>query len=543
MRPRRPLARLVLSTFSCIAALAWAVCAASAFAQTTFRERVDSLIDAKAGGPASELASDAEFLRRVSLDLIGRIPTTDETKAFLADSAADKRDRCVDRLLASPEHAERMSDFLHVMLLERLGDAPEWRKYLRESIVANKPWDKMVREMIWNDGKEESAQGAAFFFTKRLENYGQNPVDVPGMVRDVGRLFLGMDVQCAQCHDHLFVKDYTQDFYQGLFAFVGQAQIRRDVKFPALAETPLKKKVEFTSVFVKEPRTIGPKLPGGTEIDVPEMKAGEEFLVPPDKKTNYPGELKFSPLRLLAEQLPRSENPAFARNMSNRLWWMLMGRGLVHPLDLHHSENPPSHPELLDLLASEFATHGFDMRWLIGELAKTRVYQRSSRVPEGIDVASVPEASFRTALERPLSAEQLLKSIVVATGEASRAQEKPEGWEKLRERFTKAFANPPKEPEVEFAPSVKAALFLMNDEVVLSWLQPRDGNLVSRLAAITDDGQAADELYLAILSRPATAEEKAEVTQTLARKPDQRTSVLGRLAWALLASTEFSMNH
>ncbi|MEY4181010.1 MAG: hypothetical protein RLY70_4585 [Planctomycetota bacterium] len=530
--------------------LAVAACCCSLLATGTARaadlplhQRIDTLIEARHQGPASELTTDAEFLRRASLDLLGRIPRADEVREFLADRSAEKRAQAIDRLLASPEHPARMADFLHVMLMERQGDAPEWRKYLADSVAANKPWDKMVRDMIHADPADESVRGAAFFFTKRLENYGQNPVDVPGMVRDVGRLFLGVDVQCAQCHDHLFVKDYTQDYYQGLFAFVGQAQIRRDLKFPALAEAPLKKKVEFTSVFVKEPRAIGPKLPGGKEFDVPEMKPDEQFQVPPDRKTNFPGVPRFSTLKLLAEQLPTAENRAFARNMVNRLWWFAMGRGLVHPLDLHHSENPPSHPELLDLLAAEFTAHHFDVRWLLGELTRTRAYQRSSRIPEGVAADSVPEDSYRTALEKPLSSEQWTASVAEAAGVAARERQSVEAWEKLRERFAKAFANPPKEPETEFAPSVKAALFLMNDPVVLGWFQPANGNLAERLAGIPESERAVDELYLAVLSRTPDADERLEAVQMLAKHADKRSAALGRLAWALLTSTEFSVNH
>lgn len=532
--------RLQLVTIVC--AVAWFTTVA-AWGSEPLSTRIDALIQQKFGGPASPRSDDAEFLRRVYLDLAGRVPTAEEARQFLADQAVDKRERLIDRLLASPEHAARMADMLHVMLMERQGDAPEWRKYLTDSVAANKPWDRMVREMIWSDVADEATRGSAFFFTKRLENYGQNPVDVPGMVRDVGRLFLGVDVQCAQCHDHLFVKDYTQDYYQGLFAFVGQAQIRKDVKFPALAETPLKKKVEFTSVFVQEPRSIGPKLPGGAEVELPEMKPGEEYVTPPDRKTNSPGVLKFSTLKLLSEQLPRPENRSFSRNMANRLWWMLMGRGVVHPLDLHHSDNPASHPEVLELMTDEFAGHGYDMRWLLGQLARTETYQRSSRLPDGVDVNSVPEESYRAALEKPLSAEQLLASVLTATGELGREREKPEQWEKLRERFAKAFANPPKEPEVEFAPSVKAALFLMNDAVVLGWLQPRDGNLVQRLQALTEPAQVADELYLAVLSRTPTDEERTEAVEFLGKHAASRPAAIGRLAWALLSSTEFGINH
>ncbi|MFM7843290.1 MAG: DUF1549 domain-containing protein [Planctomycetota bacterium] len=509
--------------------------------------RIDALIQAKMGGSASPRTTDTEFLRRVYLDVTGRVPSTGEARAFLTDTATNKRELLIDRLLDSPEYAVRMSDAWHVMLLERQGESAEWRQFLRASFSADKPWDQLVRDMIWSESADESRRGSAFFLSKRLENYGQNPVDYPGLVRDVGRLLLGVDVQCAQCHDHLFVDQYKQDYYQGLFAFLGQVYLRTDVKFPAVAEKPVTQKVEFSSVFVKEPRSTGPKLPGGMELEIPVIAKGEEYLTPPDKKTNAPGVLKFSPLKLLAEQLPRADNPLFARNAVNRLWWLVMGRGLVHPLDLQHADNPPSHPELLDLLSQEFVAHGFRVKWLLRELLRTEVYQRSSQLPDGVAADDVSESSFRTALERPLSAEQMLATLWQATGPDTPRLFDPPATEaeqgKLRERFTKAFANPPKEPETEYSPSVKAALFLSNDEVVLSWFQPRMGNLVERLQAQTDDDRMLDELYLAILTRTLTDDERAAGKSWLMKNPSQRLLAISRLAWALASSTEFALNH
>src|SRR5262245_59369615 len=185
------------------------------------RRRIDEQIGGRAGGRLSERASDAEFLRRVYLDLAGRVPSLEETRAFLADGAADKREKLIDHLLASDDHVRRMTQVLHVMLMERMGDHAEWQKFLRTSLEANKPWDQLCRELLSPNAEDEATRGSAFWYTKRLEKYGENPVDLPGLVRDVGRLFLGIDVQCAQCHDHLFVEDYKQEFYHGLFAFVG----------------------------------------------------------------------------------------------------------------------------------------------------------------------------------------------------------------------------------------------------------------------------------------------------------------------------------
>lgn len=526
--------------------LALGVGATSVMADEPLHVRIDALILAKAAGrPVAVVADDAEFMRRIALDLTGRTPTTAEVRTFLADTAADKRQKLIDEYLAGPDYPRRMSEAFHVMLMERNGEQPDWAKFLRTAFEKNKPWDQMVREILYPNTEDETTRGAAFFWTKRLEHYGENPVDLPGMTRDVGRLFLGVDLQCAQCHDHLFIDDYKQADFQGLFAFVSHMAIRSDVKFPAVSEKVVEKKIEFASVFKKVKQETGPRLPFGTEVEFVVPVKGEEFEVAPDKAKNIPGVPKFSPLKILAGQLPRSENRLFTRNIVNRLWFVMMGRGIVHPLDLHYLGNAPSHPELLDLLAQEFAAHQFDIKWLLRELALTQTYQRSSILPAGVD--NLPPESFLAANEKSLAAEQLLRSMLQATGELPRvlsngAGESPD-FDKLRERFVKAFANPPREPETEFAPSVKAALFILNDSTVLSWLKAQPANLVERLTAIAEPDPLADELYLSVLTRMPTAEERADVAAYLTKHAADRPKALGQLVWGLLASTEFAINH
>ncbi len=333
--------------------------------------RVDQLITSQAGQPVAPVLDDSGFCRRVTLGFAGRIPSTDELRAFLVDERADKRLRMVDHLLASPEYARRLRDLFHVVLMERLGEHEEWSQFLETSFAANVPWDRFVRQILLPNPDDQAQRGAAFYLTKRLENYGQQPVDLPGLTRDVGRMFLGVDLQCAQCHDHLFVDDYKQVDFQGLHTFLSHTFIRQDVKFPAVGEKLLDKKTDFMSVFIKEPKQTGPRLPFGTEVEVAVFAKGEEFATPPDKGTKFPGQPKFSPLKILSEQLPTAANERFVRNGVNRFWWVLFGRGLVHPLDLAHSANPPSHPEVLDLLAQEFVVHQFDVKWLLRELALT----------------------------------------------------------------------------------------------------------------------------------------------------------------------------
>ncbi len=517
---------------------------APARSQETLHSLIDSHIAAKAGEQTiAPLADDAEFLRRIYLDLAGRIPSGQEARTFLADSAADKRTKLIDQLLAGGDYPRRMQELTHVMLMERRGDSTEWLAFLKSSFEANKPLDQLVREMLNPDTKNDATKGAAFFLAKRLENYGQNPVDYPGLARDVGRMFLGMDLQCAQCHDHLTVRDYKQEDFQGLFAFFQNSFLRQDGKGPSVGEKVMTQKLEFQSVFKKEKKQTGPRLPGKDEVAIEVFEKGKEFAEPPDAKSRNPGVPRFSPLAKLAEQLPAADNAAFARNMANRVWFVMMGRGLVHPLDLHHSENPPSHPELLDLIARELAAHTFDVKWLLRELALTDTYQRSSVLPEGDEP---PAELYVVAHLKYMSAEQLFWSVLQATG-ADSAGSTPtlppgQSLDKLRERFVKAFANPPGEPEGEFTPSLRSALFLLNDLAVLECLKPQPGNLVDRLSKLTDTHQIADELYLSILTRRPTPDERAELADYLAKR-SEGTTALANVAWALLASTEFCINH
>ncbi len=529
-------------------------------AEEPLHQAIDRLITAKAGGPIAPLAGDAEFLRRVYLDLVGKIPTVAEARAFFADSASDKRAKLIDRLLAGPDFPQRMRELFHAMLMERRGDDPNWAEFLRRSFEANKPWDVLTREILAPDAENEATRGAAYFYTSRLDKVGQQDTDYPGLTRDVGRLFLGVDLQCAQCHNHLFIDDYKQQDFQGLYAVFLNTFIRRDVSFPAVGENVMTKKTEFMSVFDKVPLATGPRVPGGAEIQIPVFPAGQEYRVPPDKASKQPGKPKFSPLEQIAGQLATVENGAFRRNLVNRLWFVMMGRGLVHPLDMFHRDNPPSHPELLELLAQEVAARQFDIRSLLRELALSETYQRSGLLV-GMDEAPLP-TSYRVALEKQLSAEQLYSSALAATGApeqpASAAppagdHAKPTGEkakpsdagpdDELRKRFITAFANPPKEPEIGFSPSVKAALFVMNDPQMLALFESRPGNLVDRLAKLSDQEAIAEELYLSVLTRLPSEDERTDVAGALARHPDRRVAVLSQIVWALVASTEFCLNH
>jgi len=500
--------------------------------------RIDKLIDAKYSGPKAAQADDAELLRRVYLDLVGRTPTVAEARKFLDDKDSDKRTKLVDELLKSAEHPRRMTETFNAMLMERRGDNEEWTKFLTKAFEENRPWDVMVRQIIDPRDEDESLRGAAHFAVNRLSKVGQQDTDYPGLTRDVGRLFLGMDLQCAQCHDHLFIDAYKQVDFQGLYTVFLNTAIRTDVKFPALQENLMTKKIDFQSVFTQEPMAVGPRVPGFQEISIPSFKAGEEYLVKPDRKTKVVGVPKFSPLEALAVELADADNRAFRENIANRLWWLAMGRGLVDPLDQHHVDNLASHPELLELLGDEMKARKFDIRSMMRDLVLSETYARGGRW-DGKSGARPAPATYGAATAKALSAEQLFHSVMTATGPQP-ADVNPTD---IRARFVTAYANPPKEPEIEFAPSVKAALFLSNDEKVLDLLKPREGNLVDRLAKQADAGAAAEELYLAVLARRPTDEERNEVRDLVARHGSDKGKLYGMLAWALVSSTEFCLNH
>lgn len=523
------------------------------------REEIDRHVTAKLGKqPVAAMADDGELLRRVYLDLAGRIPTATEARAYFADSDSAKYEKLVDRLLASADHRRRLRELLHVVLMERRGDNPEWDKFLTDAAEKSRPWDSIVADILNPPADDENRRGAAYFYTSRLVKEGAfAPLEVPQVTRDVGRLFAGVDLQCAQCHDHLTVDDYKQRDFQGLHMIFENLATRRDVKFPAVSEKAMSAPKEYESVFVQVKETTPPVIPGGKVVPIPTLKKEEIWKVAPDRKKRTPGVPRFSPLAELASALPSAKNDLFRGNIANRLWFVMMGEGLVMPMDLSHSENPATHPELLTLLSREFAAHKFEIRWLLKEIALSECYRRTSRIPAGV-AAPPAKNAYTVANEKRLSAEQLFWSVLIATGAEAHLKVKPalnqtavlsplveknQELTELRTRFLKTFANPPKEPEIEFEPSVKAALFMRNSEEVVELLKRKPGNLIDRLSKLTDTGKLAEELFVTVLSRRPSADDVQLVTEVLREHAGQREKAIVHLAWALLSSTEFCVNH
>lgn len=498
---------------------------------------------------AAPLAPDAEFLRRVTLDLTGTIPSAADARAFLADTTADKRAKLIDRLLSSPEHARHLQNVFDVMLMERRPDKhvprAAWQDYLRTSFADNKPWDVLVREVLSADGADPKTRPAAKFY---LDRDGEPNL----LARDVSRLFLGMNLQCAQCHDHPLVDHYKQAHYYGIFAFLSRSFLFTD---KAKNLTVLAEKAEgeatYQSVFdpKKEVKKTLPVVPGGTAVPEPAAEKGKEYEVAP-----APGVRpvpKFSRRAQLAAQVATKDNVQFRRNAANRLWALMTGRGLVHPLDLDHPDNPPSHPELLALLADEIAATKFDVRHFLREIALSTTYQRSSEPPAG--VKEVSPKGLAVAHLKPLSPEQLAWGLMQATG-LTDAERQALGknateaavYAKLAGNvapFVATFGGKPGQPAGGFEATLDQALFLANGKLVRGWLAPRAGNLTDRLTKLEAADAVAEELYLSVLTRPPVAEERKEVADYLKGHKADRAAALQELAWALLASAEFRFNH
>lgn len=552
-------------------ALAAALCCARGAAAESLHERIDREIAAKLSGPPAALASDAEFVRRIYLDLTGSAPSLEACRQFLNDPSPDKRERLIDRLLDSPEHFRRMQIVFDLMLMERRPDqnvsAAEWQEFLYQSFAKNTPYNELAREILAADGADPALRPAARFFLDR----GADP---NLLTRDVGRLFLGRDVQCSQCHDHPLISFYKQTDYYGVYSFLSRTVLFTDKQKKSYLGEKADGDVAFTSVFTKETtEKRRPQLPEGPAVDDPAVPAGQEYLVAPaDGVRPVP---RYSRRAQLAPQATSGANGPFNRNIANRLWAMMFGRGIVHPVDLHHPDNPPSHPELLDLLAQEFVAMRFDMRAFLREIALSQTYQRSSEIPSGMSAADAAPERFAVAGVRPLSSEQLGWSVLQATGitEAYRgvaaanlvADKKMAdilSVEPLGERlkgelvertvygqlqgsvaqFALLYGCQPGTSQDDFQATVHQALYFANGGTIKSWVAP-GGNAVARLTAIADPGLLADDLYLGVLSRLPAADERAETVQCLQGREADRGVAIGELVWALMASVEFRFNH
>lgn len=524
----------------------------------------------------SPLVEDGTFMRRAYLDLLGILPTADEAKAFVADRDRAKRRKLIDRLLERPEFADfwalKWADLLRVeeRPLDQKG-MQNFHHWLRQSLAVNKPLDQFVREIVSARGSTYINPPANFFRANR---------DPVARSTAVAQVFLGTRLQCAECHNHPFDR-WTQDDYYDWAALFGRVQYkvlqndRRDSndghEFKGEQIVYLARKGE-----VNNPRTEKPAVPRmlgeqkGLKPDLAEeMKGsgpgGSTRPVPRSRPAGLGDALTDLPvapadeLDRLADWIASPSNPYFARAQVNRIWFHLMGRGLVDPIDDFRATNPASHPELLESLAKDFVEHNFDVRHVIRRIMNSRAYQLSSEpnATNGDD-----EMNYSRALVRRLSAEQLLDSMHQALDVPGRFEGYPEGLraaqlpgvQSIRPRrgrsgdadqFLSVFGKPPRlltcECERSTEPTMSQAFQLISGRLLDALLKTRGNRLETLVESGKTDRERIEELYWTVLTRPpATVElEKAE----LHLASGDKRAALEDVAWALFNSKEFILRN
>ncbi len=487
----------------------------------------------------SPVCNDTVFLRRAYLDLTGRIPTAAEAQTFLADQNDDKRSRLIDDLLKRPDFADfwalKWSDLLRneEKTLDRKG-VQNFHAWIRNSIAQGKPLDEFARELI-------AARGSTY--KNPPANYYRAMRDPLTRAETTAQLFLGVRLQCAKCHNHPFDRWTQADYYgwSNLFA-------RVDYKILENKRRDKNDKHEFAGEQIVFIAKAGEVKNPQTDKPAPPQFLGAQTLADDGESDR---------LLELSEWLTSSDNGRFARMQVNRIWYHLMGRGLVDPIDDFRATNPPSHPELLDWLAEDFVKHGFELRHTIRLIMQSKTYGLASEPT----AENREDLNYSHALIRRLTAEQVLDSLSRAAGtpvafngypkdiraaqitgvEAVRARdEKPS----LGDQFLKLFGKPPRLQSCECERSEETTLnqaFQMVSGPLINKLLTEPENKLSKLLAEADSpAEWVEDLYWSALSRAPTDREKKLAVQNMNQAKDKREA-LEDLAWALLNSHEFML--
>ncbi|MFP6693910.1 MAG: DUF1549 domain-containing protein [Pirellulales bacterium] len=467
----------------------------------------------------SRPATDAEFLRRVYLDIIGTLPRADEARIFLADERTDKRSRLVDRLLQRPEFADywalKWSDLLRVNRRE-LGhkQAYEYYRWIHQSFAQNKPLDRFATELLTATGALADVPAGHFY--KVVKQPGE-------MANTVSQVFLGVRIECAQCHHHPYDR-WSQTDYYGMQAF-------------------------FTQVgFKKSPR--GEMVLASSNSETKHPRTGEVIFAHALSQPAPAESPKGDRRQLLAAWVTSADNRWFARNLANRAWADLLGRGIVEPIDDFRLTNPPSNPELLDALAKHLVEHQFDFHELIRTIAGSQTYQRSCQVN---DTNEQDEQNFSRYPFKPIEAEVLLDAVCQVTGTSEKFSGVPYGsraiqlWDsEVRHDFLKLFGRPtrvtPCECERVNEPTVGQVLHALNSPRIQTKLSHVDGKISDLLRQFDNDDNLVEELYLAIFSRYPTKLERKTVADYLSQNGNRRQATED-IAWSMLNSLEFLFNH
>jgi len=472
----------------------------------------------------SELCDDATFLRRVHLDIIGILPKPEEVAAFQADLSTGKRERVIDELLDRPEFADmwvmKWGELLRVRSIPQNANFFSYKNaflyynWLRDQIVRNVPINQMVKDLL-------TASGGTF--ENPPASYYKIETDTLKMAEDVAQVFMGMRIQCAQCHNHPFDR-WTMNDYYSFSAFFSQVGRKR-------GEDPRE-----TIVFNR----------GGGEVTHPVSK---KAMPPKFLGGETPAVQGKDRREVLANWLASPENPFFARNLANLVWSHFLGKGIIDPVDDVRISNPPSNPELLEKLGAKFTEYNYDFKKLVRDICNSRTYQLSTRVN---DSNAGDLVNFAHAGLRRVRAEVLLDAINQVTENQEKFQGLPRGARAVQiadgnetSYFLTTFGRAQRETvcscEVVMEPSLSQALHLLNGNTVNDKIQ--SGEAVKKLLKAGKTApQIIEELYLRCLARKPTAEELGKLSGFI-KDPAKQEQVLNDLFWSLLNSKEFLFNH
>ena len=467
---------------------------------------------------AAGLCSDEEFIRRASLDLIGTIPTSDRVAAFLASKDADKRAKLVDELLADSRFGKYLAETWTIHMVPRESNNRALKQkpledWMADNFNKNTPLNKVVYDLVTASGEIDKNPAGIYFVG--------NPT-VDKITDNVTRMFLGVQLQCAQCHNHPFT-DWKQTEYWAMAAFFMKTRVN------GTPQNAAKKGI---------------------------VLAVAETTKTPNKKNALPESAKFVPAKFLQGETPTiktlemrptlgkwmtsADNKFFARAMVNRFWYQTMGRGLVNPVDDMHDDNAATHPELLATMTEQFKLNGFDIKFLLRAICNSEVYQRSSATKE--DVASLDPDLYSRREMRVLMPEQLYDSLTTVLGATSGKEERnkaaKKGPQTPRDGFIAFFrvddANP-----LEYQNGIPQALRMMNSP----FTNKSEVIAANMTKSAKTPAEAIEQIYLVALSRRPTAAETQRLTAYVNRPGNTPRAAYGDILWALLNSSEFVLNH
>lgn len=512
--------------------------------EKSVEEAIDLYLDSrltKESVTAAAQANDANLLRRTMLDLVGRIPTAAEAKAFVASTESNKRVSLVDRLMASPAFVRQQAAELDAMLMG--GTNQNLKEYLATSLEKNVPWDQMFREMVIGQEGDAEQKGAIKFIRSRAN-------DIDKLTTDAGVLFFGVNVSCAKCHDHPLVPTWTQEHYYGMKSFFSRTY---DVgEFIGEKEYGIVnyKTVQGDSKDARLMFLTGEVLtePENKEPDDNAKKEEKKQLEELKKSKKAPPAAGYSRrARLVEVGLKEGTQPYFARAIVNQLWHRLMGRGLVMPLDQMHDNNQASHPDLLAWLARDMQSHKYDLRRLIRGIVLSKAYSRTSEW----DATQERPADdlFAIAIVRPLTPWQYGTSLRIAAASpeffpADIKEEELENRIKQMEGAGRNIAGSLEYPGDDYQVSVDEALLFSNSDKVKNELL-RDGKemLPTKLAEVKERREAMETAIWNIYSRAPVDEELQALEQFLHKHEDEPAKAWKQAVWAMLTSGECRFNY